>query len=45
MRFGLGTLPTPSTVLQDGDQVFILTTDEMITTATKAAAAPPEGVH
>jgi trk system potassium uptake protein TrkA len=45
MRFGLGTLPTPSTVLQDGDQVFILTTDEMIAAATKAAAAPPEGVH
>ncbi len=45
MRFGLGILPTASTVLQDGDQVFILATDEMITAATKAAAAPPEGVH
>src|SRR4051794_20823620 len=27
MRFGLGVLPTASTVLQDGDQVFMLVTD------------------
>jgi trk system potassium uptake protein TrkA len=45
MRFGLGTLPTPSTLLQDGDQVFVLVTDEMVTGVVKAAAAPPEGVH
>jgi trk system potassium uptake protein TrkA len=45
MRFGIGTLPTPSTVLQDGDQVFVLVTDEMVAGAIKAAAAPPEGVH
>ncbi len=30
MRFGLGTLPTESTVLQDGDQVFMLVTDDMV---------------
>jgi trk system potassium uptake protein TrkA len=29
MRFGLGMLPTASTVLQDGDQVFMLVTDDM----------------
>ncbi len=44
-RFGLGTLPTPSTVLQDGDQVFMLVTDEMTAGVTKVAAAPPEGGH
>ena len=45
MRFGLGTLPTPSAVLQDGDQVFALVTDEMTAGVTKVAAAPPEGGH
>jgi trk system potassium uptake protein len=45
MRFGLGMLPTPSTVLQDGDQVFVLVTDDMVAAVTKLAAAPPEGVH
>jgi trk system potassium uptake protein TrkA len=45
MRFGLGTLPTPSTLIQDGDQVFVLVTDEMSAGVVKAAAAPPEGVH
>ncbi|MFI1989175.1 potassium channel family protein [Actinoplanes sp. NPDC020271] len=28
MRFGMGALAQPSTVLQDGDQVFMLVTDE-----------------
>ncbi len=45
MRFGLGTLPTGSTVLQDGDQVFALVTDEMMAGVTKVAGAPPEGGH
>jgi trk system potassium uptake protein TrkA len=45
MRFGLGSLPTPSTLLQDGDQVFMLVTDEMVAGVTKAAGSPPEGVH
>ena len=35
MRFGIGTLPTASTVIQEGDQVFMLVTDEMIETVTK----------
>nr|WP_296066123.1 TrkA family potassium uptake protein [uncultured Actinoplanes sp.] len=30
MRFGMGTLGTPSTVLQDGDQVFMLVTDDTV---------------
>ena len=45
MRFGLGTLPTASAVLQDGDQVFALVTDEMTAGVTKVAGAPPEGGH
>jgi trk system potassium uptake protein TrkA len=45
MRFGLGTLPTASTLIQDGDQVFFLVTDEMTAGVTKVAGAPPEGGH
>ncbi len=45
MRFGLGALPTPSTVLQDGDQVFMLVTDDMTASVTKVTSAPPEGGH
>ena len=41
MRFGMGALPTPSTALQDGDQVFMLVTDEIAGGVTKVAAAPP----
>jgi trk system potassium uptake protein len=45
MRFGMGTLPTPSTVLQDGDQVFMLVTDDMVEGVTKITGSPPEGGH
>jgi trk system potassium uptake protein TrkA len=45
MRFGIGTLPTASTALQDGDQIFMLLTDGMIPTVTKIASTTPEGVH
>ena len=41
MRFGIGTLPTPSTVLQDGDQVFMLVTDDMVEPVSAATTAPP----
>jgi trk system potassium uptake protein len=41
MRFGVGALPTGSTALQDGDQVFMLVTDDMAAGVTKVAAAPP----
>ena len=42
MRFGIGSLPTPSAVIQDGDQVFMLVTDDMMTSVTKVSAAMPE---
>jgi trk system potassium uptake protein TrkA len=41
MRFGIGTLPTASTVLQDGDQVFMLVTDDMVEGVTKVAGTAP----
>jgi trk system potassium uptake protein TrkA len=41
MRFGIGTLPTPSTVIQDGDQIFVLVTDDLAKPVAAVAAAPP----
>ena len=41
MRFGIGMLTTPSTVLQDGDQVFMLLTDDMVDAVTKVTAGAP----
>lgn len=41
MRFGLATLPTPSMVLQDGDQVFMLVTDHMVGPIGAVTAVPP----
>ena len=44
MRFGMGTLGTPSTVLQDGDQVFMLVTDETVSAVLDiACGADKEG--
>lgn len=43
MRFGIGTLPTPSMIIQDGDQVFVLVTDDMVAPVTKIASTVPEG--
>jgi trk system potassium uptake protein TrkA len=45
VRFGVGMLPTASTVLQDGDQVFMVVTDELAASVVKVAGAAPEGVH
>ena len=45
MRFGMGTLPTASTVVQAGDQVFMLVTDGMVPTVTKITGGAPEGGH
>jgi len=45
MRFGLGVLPTPSMAVQDGDQVFMLLTDEMVDAVTAIAGASPEGAR
>ena len=44
-RFGIGTLPTASTVVQEGDQVYMLVTDDINGPVTSVAAAPPEGGH
>jgi trk system potassium uptake protein len=41
MRFGIGTLPTPSVVLQDGDQVFMLVTDEIAGSVSKVTGSAP----
>ncbi|MFS8479888.1 MAG: TrkA family potassium uptake protein [Micromonosporaceae bacterium] len=41
MRFGVSTLPTASMTVQDGDQVFMLLTDDMVHPVTRVAAAPP----
>lgn len=41
MRFGIGTLPTASTVLQDGDQVYMLMTDEMVAPVSAITAGAP----
>src|SRR3954468_18961774 len=45
MRFGMGTLGTASTVLQDGDQVFMLVTDDTVSDVLDVAAGshPTEG--
>jgi len=45
MRFGIGTLPTPSTVLQEGDQVFMLVTDDIADAVTLTASSLPEGAR
>ncbi|HEX8343769.1 MAG TPA: TrkA family potassium uptake protein [Actinoplanes sp.] len=45
MRFGMGTLPTGSTVLQDGDQIFMMVTDDIVGDVLTVAAGPGEGVH
>jgi trk system potassium uptake protein len=43
MRFGMGSLPTGATMLQDGDQVFMLVTDETVGPVLTAASVSPEG--
>jgi trk system potassium uptake protein TrkA len=45
MRFGLGALTTPSMTIQDGDQVFLLVTHDMIDAVTAIAGTAPEGSH
>ncbi len=42
-RFGLGTLPTPSMVLQDGDVLHVLTTDDQTATLRELADSAPNG--
>jgi trk system potassium uptake protein TrkA len=45
MRFGIGALPTSSAVLQDGDQVFMLVTDDIVGAVLAVAAGSAEGGH
>ncbi|MDQ7906517.1 TrkA family potassium uptake protein [Phytohabitans sp. ZYX-F-186] len=42
-RFGIGTLATPSTMLQEGDQVFMLVTDDIAERVSMIAGTAPEG--
>jgi trk system potassium uptake protein TrkA len=44
MRFGMGTLPGNSMVLQEGDQVFMLLTDDLVDRVSAVGgSAPAEG--
>ena len=45
MRFGIGSLATGSTVLQDGDQVFVLVTDETVGAVLEIASSAVQGGH
>ncbi|MEU1605967.1 potassium channel family protein [Micromonospora matsumotoense] len=44
-RFGIGMLPTASSVVQEGDQLYVLVTDDIAASVTAVAATPPEGGH
>jgi trk system potassium uptake protein TrkA len=43
MRFGIGSLAVPSAVLQDGDQVFMLVTDDTVGSVLEVASGPEQG--
>ena len=45
MRFGIGSLAVPSAVLQDGDQVFMLVTDDIVEAVLTNAAGAGLGGH
>jgi len=45
MRFGMGSLTTPSTVLQDGDQVYVLVTDDTVGEVLEIAAGAEKEGH
>jgi trk system potassium uptake protein TrkA len=46
MRFGTGVLPTPKTVLQAEDQVYVAAISGTVTQVSSAASQPPEeGQH
>jgi trk system potassium uptake protein TrkA len=44
-RFGIGSLASPSTVLQDGDQVFLLVTDDTVGPVLEVASGSGQGGH
>jgi trk system potassium uptake protein TrkA len=43
-RFGLGELPTPSTIVQDGDIVHVMITDDRRAALPGIATSAPDGV-
>jgi trk system potassium uptake protein TrkA len=45
MRFGVGSLAVASTVLQDGDQVFMLVTDDTVGPVLEIASGIGQGGH
>jgi trk system potassium uptake protein TrkA len=45
MRFGMGTLGTSSTVIQDGDQVFMLVTDDTVADVLDIASGAEKEGH
>jgi trk system potassium uptake protein TrkA len=42
-RFGVGELPTPSMIIQSGDTIHVLTTDDRTPLLREVAAGSPEG--
>ena len=42
-RFGSGQLPLPSTLIQSGDTVHVLTTDDLLDLLKQATERPPSG--
>jgi trk system potassium uptake protein TrkA len=44
-RFGLGTLPTEATLIQSGDALHVLTTDELMPTLRQAVESAPQGAQ
>jgi len=45
MRFGMGTLGTPSTTIQDGDQVYMLVTDDTVADVLDVASGAEKEGH
>jgi trk system potassium uptake protein TrkA len=45
VRFGEAQLPTSGTVLQDGDQLIVAVTDELVPRVHQVVESPQEGAH
>jgi len=43
LRFGVAMLPTASTIVQDGDRIALMVTDDIATLVRDTATAPPQG--
>jgi trk system potassium uptake protein TrkA len=43
-RFGTGQLPLPSTLIQSGDTLHVLTTDDHLATLEQATGKPSNGI-